>query len=185
MTYEQLGEILTLCVMAIALGMDAFSMSIGLGLKGMRLRKVAQISLLNGIFHIIMPCLGIIVGRFLSGFMGEIAVTIGGVLLILFGLHMIYASLFDEEEETSWINDSGWGLLLFSIGVSMDGFSVGLSLGMFAVNTVLTLLFFGFFGFFMTACGLLLGRKLGNWIGQYSEVLGGMILLAFGIKFLI
>lgn len=180
----QSGEIVALCFMAVALGMDAFSMSIGLGMRGIRLLHVVKISIMNGLFHIIMPFLGMIVGRFLSSFMGDIAVTIGGVLLIFFGFHMIYSSLFGEDK-VSWVSGTPWGLLLFSLGVSMDGFSVGLSLGMFAVNTWLSLLCFGLFGFLLTACGLLLGRRLRGWIGQYGEAFGGMILLAFGIKFLI
>jgi putative Mn2+ efflux pump MntP len=178
------GEFLTLCLMAIALGMDAFSVSIGLGMQGLRLRQVMKISLLIGFFHMIMPLLGIMIGRYLSAYMGSLTVTIGGILLILFGIHMIYSSVTGQERD-SWFSSTGWGLILFSIGVSLDGFSVGLSLGLFAVNTWLTSIIFGLFGVGMTAIGLLLGRKLGAWIGKYGEVVGGMILLAFGVEFLL
>jgi putative Mn2+ efflux pump MntP len=180
----QLGEFLTLCLMAVALGMDAFSMSLGLGMKGIRYLHMIKVSLFNGLFHILMPFLGIVVGRYLSSFLGDLAIIFGGVLLIFFGINMIYSSLF-KEEENSWVSSSGWGLILFSIGVSMDGFSVGLSLGMFSVNLWLAIMLFGLSGCVLTALGLLLGRKISGHVGEYSETIGGMILLAFGIKFLI
>lgn len=180
----QLGEFLTLCFMAFALGMDAFSMSIGIGMQGMRLRLIAKISLINGLFHMIMPLFGILIGRYLSHYLGNLAVTMGGILLIGFGIHMIYSSFF-KSDSRSWISTTLWGICLFSIGVSIDAFSVGLSLGFFLINTWLTIVIFGMAGLGLSAAGLLLGRKVGGWIGEYSEAIGGIILLVFGIKFLV
>jgi putative Mn2+ efflux pump MntP len=184
MEYIQLGEILTLCLMSIALGMDAFSMSIGLGMQGLRLRFIAKISLVNGLFHMLMPLFGMLIGRYLSHYLGNMAVSIGGILLIFFGIQMIYSSFFNAEKD-SWVSTTAWGILLFSFGVSLDAFSVGLSLGFFDVNIWVTVIFFGVAGFGLTALGLLLGRKVGGWLGEYSEAFGGMILLVFGIKFLV
>jgi putative Mn2+ efflux pump MntP len=78
-----------------------------------------------------------------------------------------------------------WGLLFFALSVSIDSMSVGVSLGMFATDLLFTVLMFGAFGGVMSVFGLLLGRKAGHWIGEYGEALGGVILLAFGIRFLI
>jgi putative Mn2+ efflux pump MntP len=36
----------------------------------------------------------------------------------------------------------------------------------------------------MSIMGLLLGRKASHWLGDYGEALGGVILLAIGVKFL-
>jgi putative Mn2+ efflux pump MntP len=79
---------------------------------------------------------------------------------------------------------SFWGILLFALMVSIDSFSVGLSLGMFSSDIALTVLIFGFFGGLMSVLGLLLGRRVGAWVGEYGEALGGLILLLFGIRFL-
>jgi putative Mn2+ efflux pump MntP len=184
MEVMQLGEILTLCLMAIALGMDAFSVSIGLGMQGLRLRFIAKVSVINGLFHMLMPLLGILIGRYLSHYLGKLAIHIGGILLIFFGIQMIYSSFFNKEKD-SWVSTTVWGIILFSLGVSLDAFSVGLSLGFFAVNMWVSILFFGVSGLVLTALGLLLGRKVSGWMGEYSEALGGMILLVFGIKFLV
>lgn len=185
MQQYQLGEFLTLFFMAFALGMDAFSMSIGIGMQGMRLRLIAKISLINGLFHMMMPLFGIVIGRYLSHFLGSLAVTMGGILLVGFGIHMIYSSFFKSDATTSWVSTTLLGICLFSIGVSIDAFSVGLSLGFFVINTWLTIIVFGLAGLGLTAAGLLLGRKVGGWVGEYSEAIGGIILLVFGIKILV
>ena len=36
----------------------------------------------------------------------------------------------------------------------------------------------------MSVMGLLLGRRVGKWMGEYGEAFGGVILLMFGFKFL-
>jgi putative Mn2+ efflux pump MntP len=49
---------------------------------------------------------------------------------------------------------------------------------------LLAVLLFGVFGGAMSILGLLLGRRLSHWTGEYGEAIGGIILLVFGIKFL-
>jgi putative Mn2+ efflux pump MntP len=78
-----------------------------------------------------------------------------------------------------------WGLFLFAFMVSIDAFSVGVSLGMFESDLLLAVLLFGAFGGGMSIMGLLLGRRIGHWIGSYGEVFGGVILFMFGLKFLL
>lgn len=179
----KLGELLTFILVAIALSMDSFSISIGLGMRGIRLRNIAKISVVNGAFHVIMPLLGMVLGHILSVYMGDIAVLIGGALLILFGLHMIYSSFLPEE--SSLIGTTFWGIILFSLSVSFDAFSVGLSFGLFSVNTMLMLICIGISATLFTGLGLYIGRGVSGWLGQYGEVLGGIILVIFGIKFLV
>lgn len=178
------GEALTLLMVAIALSMDSFSVSIGLGMQRMGLKQVAKISIVNGAFHVIMPLVGMLIGGYLSVHMGHLAVIVGGILLILFGLHMIIASFLGGEQHKT-IRTTFVGILLFSFGVSIDAFSVGLSLGLFSANLGLMLILFGTFATLFTALGLLVGKKVGDWLGRYSEIIGGLILLVFGFRFLI
>ncbi|WP_462410226.1 manganese efflux pump MntP [Neobacillus sp. Marseille-QA0830] len=179
---DVVGEVLTLMIMAAALGMDAFSVGLGMGMYKLRLKKIFEIGLTIGLFHVIMPLAGITAGKFLSEKFGSFASIIGGVLLILLGLQMIWASLKNEDEKV--ITPVGFGLLLFALSVSLDSFSVGLSLGIYGAKTVLVLLFFGIAAATLTWAGLLLGKKVRGWMGAYSEALGGAILLAFGLKLL-
>ncbi|PLT36036.1 hypothetical protein CUU64_00970 [Bacillus sp. V5-8f] len=169
--------------MAFALGMDAFSIGLGMGMFRMGLKQVFVIGLTVGIFHIWMPLLGIIAGRFLSDQFGTIAAYAGGILLLILGLQMFISGI--RGGEGAVLAPVGMGLFIFALSVSLDSFSVGLTLGIFGAKTAVTLACFGFAATVLTWLGLLIGKKVQGVLGVYSEVLGGSILFAFGLKLLI
>jgi len=175
-------ELITLIIMAFALGMDAFSIGLGMGMHKLRLRQIFKIGLTIGIFHVVMPLLGIIAGKFLSDNFGAIAGIIGGGLLVVLGIQMIWSSF--KEEDSYRITPVGFGLLIFALSVSLDSFSVGLSLGIYQARTVAVLACFGIAATCLTWLGLLIGRKVQGLLGVYGEVMGGGILLIFGLKLL-
>jgi len=178
-----LGEVVTLILMAFALGMDAFSVGLGMGMFRLTLRQILKIGIMIGIFHVWMPLVGMIAGRFLSEQFGAFASYLGGGLLIILGTQMIWSS-FKPDEETL-IAPVGKGLLFFAFGVSLDSFSAGLTLGIYGAKTILVLICFGIAATMLTWSGLLLGKRVQSWLGHYSEALGGGILLAFGLKLIL
>lgn len=178
------GQLLTLLAIAAALGMDAFSLGIGIGLKGIRKLDILKLSFVIAVFHVIMPLLGMAAGQYVSGLLGDVATKAGGLLLLLLGGHMVYSSLRGDDVD-SFDHRTLWGMLVFALSVSIDSFSVGVSLGMFATDLLLTVLLFGFFGGLMSVLGLLLGRRASSGLGSYGEACGGAILFAFGVVFLI
>lgn len=183
MTTAIIGEFITLGLMAIALGMDAFSVSLGIGMMKLRLKRIFIIGLTIGIFHIFMPFLGIVLGQFLSSQFGTIASWCGGVLLIFLGVQMFRSSF--QADEGQAITPYGFGLIIFALSVSLDSFSVGLSLGMSGVKTFMSLIMFGSASAALTWAGLLLARKVSDFFGKYSELLGGSILCGFGLQILL
>jgi len=178
------GQFLAILVIAVALGMDAFSLGVGIGLKGIRLLDILKLSTLVAIFHVIMPLGGILTGQYVSGLLGGIATSAAGALLLLLGAHMIYSSIRGEAVD-SIDHRTVWGMLVFSFSVSIDSFSVGISLGMFSAHMLISVLMFGFFGGLMSVVGLLLGRRASRSLGGFGEALGGVILLGFGLLFLV
>ncbi len=179
----QAGQLITILLMALALGMDAFSLGIGMGIRGIRLLNIARVSIVIGLFHIIMPLMGMFMGQYVSSLLGNVATAAGGALLVVLGAHMVYSALRGDSSVV-FDHRSFWGLMLFAVMVSIDSFSVGVSLGMFASDILLTVLLFGMFGGGMSVLGLLVGRRVGRWVGEYGEALGGIILLVFGLRFL-
>ncbi|MGF7035274.1 putative Mn2+ efflux pump MntP [Paenibacillus mucilaginosus] len=178
------AQFVSIGLMALALGLDALSLGLGLGMKGIRKLDILKVSAVTALFHVLMPLAGMWMGGYISVLLGKVATMCGGLLLLLLGGHMIYSSLHPGEER-SYDHRSFVGLLLFSLSVSIDAFSVGVSLGMFAGDVLLTVGMFGAAGGLMSIIGLLLGRHVGEWIGEYGEMLGGVILMAFGLKFLL
>jgi manganese efflux pump family protein len=178
------GQFLTLLVIAFALSMDAFSLGVGVGMVGMRLREIVKVSITIGLFHVAMPLVGIAVGVYLSELVGDIAVFIGGAVLMGIGVHMLWNGIVQGEEK-SILRTKGLGLLLFALSVSLDAMTVGFSFGLMEVNKLLAVTLFGIMGGMMAYCGLMIGRRMGGWLGDYSEVLGGLILFCFGLKFML
>ncbi|MGC4377348.1 manganese efflux pump MntP family protein [Fictibacillus sp. Mic-4] len=183
MNISTIGEWLTLFFMSFALGMDAFSIGLGMGMLELRLRQILKIGITIGIFHMAMPLVGLTLGRQISEHFGGIAAMIGGFLLLLLGIQMIRSSF--QSGGQPFVQPVGVGLFVFAMSASLDSFSVGLSLGIFGARTFVTIMMFGLMSMILTWSGLLVGRKMQEWLGTYSEALGGFILFAFGIKLLL
>ncbi|NEU30414.1 manganese efflux pump [bacterium LRH843] len=175
-----MGELFTLFIMACALGMDAFSVALGMGMYGLRLKQIFYIGVTIGLFHILMPLIGMMTGKFLSGYFDMVATIIGGGLLFILGVHMVVASFKAQEEVT--VRPIGWGLILFAISVSIDSFSAGLSLGIVGAKTALAVFLIGIVSMVLSWIGLLMGARFQRYIGSYGELFGGFVLIGFGIK---
>ncbi|WP_044641341.1 manganese efflux pump MntP [Risungbinella massiliensis] len=180
----ELGQIVTLAFIAIALGMDAFSIGIGIGTKRLNWQRNLLFAIMVGIFHVVMPFFGFLVGRSIGGWLEGIAVMVGGGMLCLLGAQMVYKNIKGEEAELQVKSMTWFGLFLFSLSVSVDSLSVGLTLGLFQVDLLLAIMMFGLAGFILSGIGLSIGRILGSLVGGYGEVIGGIILIALGVKFI-
>jgi putative Mn2+ efflux pump MntP len=180
-----IGQWIAIVIMAVALGLDALSLGIGIGMKGIRKLHILQLSILIALFHMGMPLLGMFMGGYVGVLLGGVATKAGGILLVLLGVHMVYSSFKGGDQSHSFDHSTLWGMLVIALSVSIDSFSVGVSLGMFAGDMILTVLMFGTVGGLMSIIGLMIGRKVGHWVGEFGEAMGGVILLAFGLNFLL
>lgn len=182
MSAHHIGEIVSLIFMAVALGMDAFSVSLGMGMQRVRMKRIAIVGVVVGLFHMIMPFIGILLGHVISEQIGQYATLVGGLLLVGIGAQMIFSAFNHESHQL--VQPVGIGLFFFALSVSLDSFSVGLSLGLSEVKIMIALLLFGGASTVMTWTGMLLGKKVHGLLGVYSEILGGSILCGFGLHIL-
>ena len=172
----------TLLALAVALGSDAFSLCVGIGMAGVTRRQITIVSLTVLIFHIFMPLLGWYAGGYLGSKMGRAASIAGAALLVYLGLKMIWDVLKPGDDEPKFIITNTGGLLLLSASVSLDALSVGFTLGTQQVSLALAAGVIGLVAGGMTFAGLTLGRTVGDWIGNKGELIGGIILAGIGIK---
>ena len=119
---------------------------------------------------------------FLSEQYGDIAHFAGAILLIGLGFYIVYSSILENEETRT--APIGISLFVFAFGVSIDSFSVGLSLGIYGAQTIITILLFGFVSMLLAWIGLLIGRHAKGMLGTYGEIVGGIILVGFGLHLL-
>lgn len=173
-----------LFMMAVALSMDAFSMSLAIAMQNRQVNK-SFISVVVGLFHIMMPCIGLYGGRWIAAEFEHIALIAAGALLGIIGLQMIRSGMSQEENLHHIIIPRGIGIFVFALLVSLDSFSVGISLGILQAPLSSVLLAFGVFSAIFTWMGLTLGNQLRHTFGRYGEVIGGLILLGFGLKLIL
>ncbi|WP_204669186.1 manganese efflux pump MntP [Gracilibacillus alcaliphilus] len=166
--------------MAFALSMDAFSVGLAIGMQEIRLKRIAFIGFVVGIFHVLMPFAGLLLGALLSDRIEEIALLAAGLLLCAIGLQMILQTFL--QKKTPVLAPVGLGLLVFAFSVSLDSFSIGLSLGLSGIATVFAILLFGLFSMVFTWIALMISRRAHRLLGTYSEVIGGIILIFFGLQ---
>ena len=89
-------------LLAIALAMDAFAVSIGLGAKSQKqssayvLRLAIYAALYFGIAQGVMPLIGYLLGAVLLGWLATAAPWIGGGILIVLGAKMLYEAFNSE-----------------------------------------------------------------------------------------
>lgn len=171
-------------ILALVMGIDAFTLAMGVAFRGIRLKWVLILSATVGLFHAGMPFAGMVAGKYIGVMLGRAAVYAGGSVFILLGVHMMVQSWLGEPDRVR--NPfTVWGVLVFSFGVSLDSFSVGLSLGLFATKYVVTILIFGIAGGLAALFGILLGRHLAGWLGKYGEMVGGAVLIGWGLRFIL
>ena len=181
---HHLHDLAEILMMSLALGMDAFSLSIGLGMHGMTRQRAYELAASIGIFHVFMTLAGLSAGMLMQGVMGQVANWFGAFLLLGMGLHMMYSTVFVRKQELP-IGNTAAGLMAFSAGVSVDAMSVGLSLGLrTTAYGVVSAVSFGVVGAMMCLVGVLIGKRVNNAIGMYGELLGAVILIGYGLHFM-
>lgn len=179
---------LTLSAIAIALAMDAFAVAIvaGITLNPLMKREIFRLSFHFGLFQALMPIIGWSAGRAVYGYIAAIDHWLAFGFLAFVGGKMAWSAFRSEEEKRSWSNPTkGWELVMLSIATSIDALAVGLSLALVNVAIFLPALVIGLVAAFLTVVGMVLGRRIGALWGKRVEVLGGVILIAIGIRIVI
>ncbi|MDD2585148.1 MAG: manganese efflux pump [Syntrophomonadaceae bacterium] len=195
--YEQLGTIL---LIALVLGLDAFSLSMGMGLKGVSRSYEIKFASTVGLLHIIMPLLGLNIGLAAGKIMGVWAARLGAAVLVYIAIDFFIKGYRETRpqkykfgqahqiisgEKQSLNNDNWIKIIILAVSVSMDALTVGFSLGTFKMPVIITSVIIGLIAGSMTILGFIGGRLFNRLIGSYAQMAGGIILLALAIKLVI
>lgn len=173
--------------LAIALSMDAFAVSIGLGSQEKQgdLGKLAfKAAIWFGVFQGLMPLFGYLAGNGLLGWVEAYASWIAFGLLALIGGKMIFES-FGEGIEEDIISTSHKVMLTLAIATSIDAMAAGFSLTLLDVNVFLSCFIIGVTTFFFSWFGVYVGHRSGTWLESKAELFGGVVLILIGFKMLL
>ena len=173
-------SLILVILIAISLSMDAFSLSLAYGTKD--IKNIKLLSLLVGIFHFFMPLIGMMVGKKIVHLLLIKPNTLVFIILFLIGIEMIIETFKSEKE---YNNLNILEMIVFSFAVSIDSFSLGLSLETIYKNPYVSCLLFMLSSTIFTFLGLKLGKYLNQKIGNISTILGGMTLIIIGVVYLV
>ncbi len=178
--------VIELLVLALGLSMDAFAVSICKGLSVPKLQ--AKHCLICGVyfggFQALMPLIGWALGIRFQSMITNIDHWIAFVLLAVIGANMIKES-FSKEEECP---DASFGfktMLTLAVATSIDALAVGVTFAFLDVSIVPAVLLIGATTFVCSAVGVKIGNVFGNRFQSKAEFLGGLVLIAIGLKILI
>lgn len=107
-------------------------------------------------------------------------------MLALVGARMIWESLHSDEDDAKRTDiTKGFALLTLSVATSIDSLAVGLSLAFLESRLLIAAISIGSVAFLFTAAGFYFGRRIGNLLGKWAEVLGGVVLIGLGLRILL
>ena len=174
-------------LLAVGVSMDAFAVSIGKGLSAKRVswREALTVGLWFGGFQALMQVIGYYLGISFADLVTKIDHWIAFGLLLLIGGNMIREALQGGDDKPA---DASFGfktMLLLAIATSIDALALGISFAFLGTNLWRAILVIGLTTFAFSAVGLLIGKKVGTRFHAGAEILGGIILIAIGLKILI
>lgn len=192
-------QIATVLLVAIVLGADAFSLSLGIALNGVKRAFIVKFVIVVTVLHILMPLIGLILGLLAGNVLGDWAAWLGASILAYIGFDFILKgyreikpqsfnfkeakkSLFIEEKK----NYTGWiSIIILGASVSLDALTVGFTLGTLKMPIAFTVIIMGITAGIMTWLGFISGRIVSRIIGSYAQIIGGVVLLLLAITMII
>lgn len=179
----------------IGLSMDAFAVSLakGICLKENELKYSLRVSLFFGGFQALMPLLGWWVGRYFESSIKSFDHWIAFILLAIIGGKMLIEAIkeLNSAEDTEIAAEcerdefSYKKITILAIATSIDALAVGVSFAFLSVSIIPSITIIGITTFVLSFLAVFLGKKLGEYMQSYAEIIGGVILIGIGIKILI
>ncbi|MGI6230901.1 MAG: manganese efflux pump MntP family protein [Tractidigestivibacter sp.] len=182
-------------ILGLALSADAFSVTISncFAYQHETLARRALMPILFGLFQALMP----VAGYYLSGIAGDFIERYSGIItLVILGIiggNMVREGVLALRESKRCggapaVREGHLtvSMLLFqAVATAIDAFAIGVSLRAQAVDLAFSVTVIGLTTAACCILALVIGRKLGDLLGDRAEILGGCVLIAIGIKALL
>jgi putative Mn2+ efflux pump MntP len=180
-------DALTIFLIAVGLAMDAFAVSITNGITTQNnRRKYALLTAVSfGGFQMLMPTIGYFAGLSLESVITQVDHWVAFGLLAFIGSKMIYDAVKKDGDEKTQDNLKLHTLLTLSIATSIDALMVGLSFAFLQTSILWPVLIIGVVTFLLSLTGFFCGCHLGRLFGNKIKILGGLILIAIGLRILL
>ena len=179
--------IFSVLLIALALSADCFAVSLSssLSIKTTSLIPILRMSVAFGLAQALMTGLGWLVGRTVVDLVSSYDHWVAFILMALIGGRMIWESFRPSDKRKIVDTSKGFVLIGLAVATSIDALAVGLSFAFLHVNILMACLVIGLVAFGVTLGGFFLGKKMQTFLGRYAELIGGIILIAIGLRVLL
>jgi putative Mn2+ efflux pump MntP len=180
-------EVWKLFLLGVVIGSNNLAVAFTLGALDVRYFWWRIIAVF-GVFEFVIPLVGIFIGQHFSEYIADYATYVGGGILLLFGLFMVYksfnSSLEDEEyllrKVTSWA-----GIISLATGLSLDNLIVGFSIGLQNFHPLTTAAVIAFSSIVFTFIGLNTGKYLKEHFKKSTDLFSAVLLIMLGVATLL
>lgn len=168
-------------LVGVSLSMDAFSLALVYGMQGMNKKSEIILSIIVGIYHFIMPLIGLFFGNLIFNYFMFNVNLLVGIIFSIIGIEMIVSGVRKEEVKVLL---SLVGFLFFGLSVSIDSLTTGIGLRAINNNYLEVASIFMITSGIFTYIGLKFGNKLSDKFGRYATIIGGLMLIFLAIYYM-
>jgi len=194
---------LEVLAIAVALGLDAMSVSAAIGVRWHGPRQKFRLAWHMGLFQFLMPVLGWLGGAQLASLLDKIGSYVAAALVFAVAGKMLYEAVKSHPgaaeqavatapaEATATATSRpdptrGWSLVALSVATSLDALVVGFSLGLKGASSIVwPSLVIGVIAAAMSLAGVMVGKSLGDRFGKPAEIAGAVVLMLLAASFLV
>lgn len=167
-------------LIALSLSIDAGVVSFSYGLRECnRLGSALCLAIVTGFFQGFMPFLSGVGVECIKGFIEPYAEPIVFAVFMYLGITFI-KDAFEKNECMNALTTTT--LLLIGVATSIDAFSVGIPLSLHYSSIVAPVIIIGVITFFIALMGFYVAKIFKQFEPKYLSILGGLVLIAIGIK---
>lgn len=169
---------------ALAMSIDAFCVSVCIGVRFHRPEHYIRLGVSFGLFQFLMPVAGAVAGRILLGYVGSIK-YLAALILFFVAFNMLKEGVKNKECKVYFTDPTvGVSLIMLSLATSMDALGAGISLAMWSGGIVSAAAVIGVVCMFFSFAGVHVGRTSDRYLGHYAEYFGAAVLGLIGLKFI-
>ncbi len=180
-------DFFTVFIIAISLSFDSFAASFGCGAmeSDISFTRALKIAIILALFQGLFPVFGFYLGYIVHESLESVDHWIAFALLAFIGMRMIMEGY--KEKPFAKRNNAltNYTIITMAVGTSIDALAVGISFALVYNSIWFAALVIGLITFLASMTAIRIGKYSGPMLGSRVEIIGGMLLIAIGVKILL
>jgi len=177
-------DFITILAVALGLSFDTFALSLSFGVVKSKILfwQAVRVAMVMAIFQAGFLVTGYFLGSVISDFIKAADHWIALLLLSFLGIRMIIEGIRRKDDDEVRDYTKPLTLVATAIGTSIDAFAVGISFALLEIKIWISGILIGAVTFLASMTAIRIGKSAGKRLGRNVEIIGGLILIAIGVK---